>query len=175
MNRNSALALVVASSLMCVSAVALAEYGGQCVRYVKNNKPGGFTWDKYYPLQGSNGAPVVKTCGSKEIKNKQCLLWSPAKDIWLKLYTKSRGQEARVGSALVMNAMPASAVGHVAIVTAVSSDGKTVKVIHSNWDAPEQVSGGTFVLDGKGNAKYITSKGVKWSKNYPVLGFIYQP
>ena len=175
MNRKSALALIVAMSLICVSAVTLAAYGGQCVRYVKNSKPGGFAWDKYYPLLGSNGAPVVKTCGSKEIKDKKCLQWVPAKDLWLKLYTKSRGQEARVGSALVMNAIPASSVGHVAIVTAVSNDGKTVKVTHSNWEASEQVSGGTFVLDGKGNAKYITSKGVKWTKNYPILGFVYEP
>ena len=165
---------LVAVGLITVTSLALAAYGGQCVRYVKNQRPGGYVWDKYYPLL-KNGKPAVATCDAKAIKANNCAYWIGAKDIWLKLATQSKGATPKVGSALIMDAIPASSVGHVAIVMAVSKDGKTVTVAHSNWEATEQISGGKFILDGRGGAKYTTSSGADWNKTYPILGFVYQP
>lgn len=163
---------IVAVAAGTFSTAALAAWGGQCVRYVKNYKPGGLTWDKYYPKL-KNGLPVVASCDAKAISLGNCVQWVGAKDIWKVLSTSSRGATPKVGSVLVMDAIPASPVGHVAVVTAVS--GSVVTVSHSNWEGDEQISGGTFTLDGAGGAKYKTSAGVKWSKIYPILGFIYRP
>lgn len=181
MQRRTILQTAIAGALNGTLVLeALAEQGGQCVKYVKRMKPGGFSWDGYYPKL-KNGAPIVKSCLAtdkdyqKNIKNGNCVQWGPAKDIWLALGTKSKGATPKVGSVMVFDAMKASAVGHVAIVTSVSKDNLTVSVMHSNWEGIELISAGTYVLDGKGGAKYITSKGVKWNTPYPVLGFIYEP
>lgn len=162
----------VAIATGAFTTAALAVWGGQCVRYVKNYKPGGYTWDTYYPKL-KNGKPVVTSCGTKEIKVGSCVQWVGAKDIWTVLSTSSRGSTPKVGSVLVMDAFPQSSVGHVAVVTAVS--GSSVTVSHSNWESSEQISGGKFTLDGAGGAKYTTAAGVKWSKSYPILGFVYKP
>ena len=166
--------LSIAIGLVTASSLVFAVYGGQCVRYVKNQKAGGYVWDKYYPIL-KNGKAAAATCDAKAIKAGDCVYWIGAKDIWLKLATQSKGAVPKIGAALVMDAIPASAVGHVAIVTAISKDEKTITVTHSNWEASEQISGGTFILDGKGGAKYTTSAGAKWSKTYPILGFVYTP
>ena len=157
------------------ASVALAEKGGQCVRYVKNRKPGGYDWDKYYSKK-KNGKPLAMTCGKKEVSSRTCVQWIPAKDIWEELYTQDRGSEPKVDSVMVFGAFNASPVGHVAIVTGIS--GSKLSVIHSNWDGKEIVSTGTFTLIGGGKARYTTSKGVTSSgkKNeVPVLGYIYRP
>ena len=149
-----------------------AASGGQCVRYVKNQKPSGYTWDKYYSLK-KNGKAVVSSCDKKAIEGGKCVQWIAAKDIWTQLFTEDRGSTAKVGGVLVLDAFSKNSYGHVAIVKKI--DGQALSVEHSNWEDIEQISGGTFTLDGKGSALYTTSKGVKWKTKYPVLGFVYKP
>jgi hypothetical protein len=168
--------LIISGGLFSVNSVAVAAYGGQCVRYVKNNAPGGYNWDKYYPVL-KNGKPIVTICSANAIKLGQCQYWIGAKDIWEYLGTASRGSAPKVGAAFIIGANSSSPVGHVAIVTKVSGDGKTFDVTHSNWEPAykEQISVGKFTLDGSGKAYYTTSAGVKWKTGYPALGFIYKP
>ena len=154
------------------SVNASAEYGGQCVRYVKNQKPGGYAWDGYLPNK-KNGKPVVSICDKQAIKDKKCEQWIGANDIWNKFYVQSRGGEAKKNSVLVLDSFKGNLVGHVAIVTKV--DGKKIYVKHSNWDSSDTVSTGYYTLVGDGTVKYTTSNNVTWKTPYPLLGFVYQP
>lgn len=151
--RKIALAITLIVFMVGFAAVASAEYGGSCVRYVKNQRIGGYNWDKAYKLQSNK---------------KKAASWIGANEIWNKLVTSSRGSDPKKNSALVIDSFTGSSVGHVAVVTKVS--GNKIYVRHSNWDAPNTVSTGYYT---RVSAHRVTYNGGK--KQYPLMGFVYKP
>lgn len=166
--------LVVISLFIFQSAYAACL---QCVRYVKNTKP---AYDKYYPVKKDGKPTSQKAC------------WFPANDLWINLWVVSRGSTPKVGSVFIIeknftqNTFYESClrmktvtmdVGHTGIVTGVYDSGKKIKVTHANWDVPCGVSTGYFVRSSTSTSywQYIKSNGVKWSKYYKILGFVYTP
>lgn len=123
-----------------------------------NQKPGGYVWRKQYPVK-KNGQPT-----STKVS------WGPAKDIWTRLWVEKRGNDAKKGSVLILDAFGSNTAGHAAIVTKV--DGKKYYVRHSNWckNNCEQVSTGYFTSVGGGKVTYNGG-----SMKYTLLGFIYKP
>jgi len=151
--KKIALALTLFAIMIGFATVASAEYGGACVRYVKNQSPGGYNWDKAYTLQSNK---------------KKTASWVGANEIWNKLVTSSRGSDPKNNSALVIDSFSGSSVGHVAIVTKIS--GNKIYVKHSNWDAANTVSTGYYTRVSSNRVTYNGG-----SKQYPLMGFIYKP
>lgn len=151
--------LLFLATLMCFAVqTAYAEKGGQCVRYVKKQRPGGHTWDKSYPLKVNGKASKTKAS------------WIEAKEIWNKLWVKSRGDNPKKNAVMVLDAFSRVTTGHVAIVTKVS--GNKIYVKHSNWcnNNCEDVSTGYFT---RVRSNRVTYNG--GSTQYPLLGFVYEP
>lgn len=151
--KKLALALTLFAMMIGFATVAFAEYGGACVRYVKDQRPGGYNYDKSYVLQSNK---------------KKTASWVGANEIWSKLVTSSKGSDLKKNSVLVIDSFSGSSVGHVAIVTSVS--GNKIYVRHSNWDKANTVSTGYYT---RVSANRITYNGGK--NQYPLLGFIYKP